>query len=564
MLFRSEFVGWSTLPTNVSRHYQVTAQYKTLVAVNFAVDGNIVHSEYVQYGSSAEDPVANGTIEVPTKEGTEDLRYVFDSWDGSLLNVTLPRTLNAVFTNVYPVRFYATDSDTTPYYVQWVKDGSDAHDPVVAGECAAPADIVTENEKKLVFATWDNIPTAVTAICQVYAQYDTHWAARFWNESALHCVEYVLEGQNVSEPTGDDPVKTSTAQYDYSFLSWDGDFEAISETRDYYAQYTSTVRRYNVYFYNGDELIQTVESVPYGSSATYTGSTPVKTGVDNPDEYVFKGWLPSPENITGETHCYALFKFTGYLFGKLKDGSEYGTVDEPNWDKINAYWTTISEDVGSFSNGILSQEDFEAKYMIGGRMIIPIELADGTSTVADVEIIAHNHDNLADGSGKAPLTFFCIDLPNLEYAMNEPGTDEGGWEACAMREFVNGELFAVLPAELQAIIKPVSKISDGGPTNENLVITTDSCWLASYDEVGFTSGRYNLAGQGELYSSIFSSDKYTRKKYIVDDTETGGWWLRSTYYTSSSSSMFWRVQKSGASYGDIQTGAFFVAFGFCI
>lgn len=554
-----EFVGWSTLPTNVSRHYQVTAQYKTLVAVNFAVDGDIIHSEYVQYGSGAEDPVANGTIEAPTKEGTDDLRYVFDGWDGSLLNITIPRTINAVFCNVYPVRFYATDSSATPHYVQWVKDGSDAYDPVAAGDCAAPADIVTENEKKLVFSAWDSIPAAVTAICQVYAQYNTHWAARFWNESTLHCVEYVLDGSDVSEPTVDTPVKESTAQYYYTFSSWDGDFAAISEARDYYAVYTSTVRRYNVYFYNGDELIQTVENIQYGSSATYTGSTPVKTGVDNPDEYVFKGWLPSPENITGETHCYALFKFTGYLFGKLSADSEYGTVDAPNWDKINAYWTIISNDVST-----LTQEELEAKYMIGGRMIIPIELADGTSTVADVEIIGHNHDNLADGSGKASLTFFCIDLPNIERAMNEPGTDEGGWENSAMRTFVNGELFNVLPDELRTIIKPVSKISDGGPTNETLVTTTDSCWLASYDEVGFAAGRYNLAGQGELYSSIFSSNKNTRKKYIIDDTETGGWWLRSTYYTSSTSSMFWRVQKSGASYGDIQTGAFFVAFGFCI
>ena len=97
-----------------------------------------------------------------------------------------------------------------------------------------------------------------------------------------------------------------------------------------------------------------------------------------------------------------------------------------------------------------------------------------------------------------------------------------------------------------------------------MVTTTDSCWLASYDEVGFVPGSNNLYGQGELYSSIFSSDKESRKKYIVDDTETGGWWLRSTYYTTSNSTMFWRVQKSGASYGDIQTGLFYVAFGFCI
>ena len=568
---RHLFVQWKTLPTNVNKNYQIDATWQTQYAIKYYNGESLVHSYWADQGTAAKDPIVEGVISTPEKDGTDDLRYAFNGWDSLSSNIQKSLTINAVFANVYPVRFYATEDATTIHYVQWVKDGSDAYDPVAAGECVAPADIVTENENKLVFSIWDNIPTSVTAICQVYAQYDTYWAARFWNDSTIYLTEWVVDGGTVVEPKDyfedyTNPTRISTAQYDYNFSSWDGDFETVmTEPRDFYAVYTNILRRYNVYFYNGsDEPIYTVENVPYGSSATYVGSTPVKTGVDNPEEYVFKGWLPAPEEITGETHCYALFKFTGYLFGKLSDDSEYGTVDSPNWDLINAYWTTINNDVASYQSGAMSQEDFEAKYIIGGRMIIPIELSDGTSTVADVEIIGYNHDDLADSSGKAPLTFFCIDLPNIERAMNEPGTDEGGWETSAMRTFVNGELFSVLPAELQAIIKPVSKISDGGATNETLVTTTDSCWLASYDEVGFTSGKYNLAGQGELYSSIFSSNKDTRKKYIIDDTETGGWWLRSTYYTSSSSSMFWRVQKSGASYGDIQTGEFFVAFGFCI
>lgn len=562
--YKYTFIGWSTLPTNIARHYVIAAQYSTEFAIKYYSGETLLYRQWAIQGDAAEDPVESGVIPIPTKEGTDDLHYVFSGWDNLPVNVQNATDVYAQFSNVYPVRFYATESSSTPHYVQWVKENSNANDPVASGECDAPADIVTTNEKKLVFSAWDNIPLSVAAICNVYAQYNTHWAARFWNEEALHHVAYVLEGEDVLAPTGDAPKKESTAQFDFTFSGWNGDFDAITEARDYLAEYISTTRRYNVYFYNGDELVQMVENVLYGTSTSYTGSTPVKTGVENPEEYVFKGWLPAPENITGETKCYALFKFTGYLFGKLQDGGEYGTVDSPNWEKIAAYWTTVGNDVSSFKSGSMSQEEFEKKYMIGGRMIVPIELSDGTSTVADVEILAHDHDNLADGSGKASLTFFCADLPNLERPMNEPGADEGGWEGSAMRAFVNGELCAALPGELREIIKPVLKISDGGVTNETLVTTTDSCWLASYDEVGFPSSRYNLPGQGELYSAIFSSDKETRKKYIVDDTETGGWWLRSTYYTSSSSSMFWRVQKSGASYGDIQTGDFFVAFGFCI
>ena len=563
-----EFIGWSNIPTNVSRHYQVVAQYNTKVAINFAVDGEIIHSEYVIYGQNAEDPVANGTIDAPIKEGTDDIRYVFDRWDGSLLNITLPRTLNAVFANVYPVRYYATESSLTPHYVQWIKDGESAYDPVVAGECSATDDIITTNEKKLVFSNWADIPTEVTEICKVYAKYDTYWAARFLNDRKLYLLEWALDGSNVIQPKDyfenyTNPTRASTAQYDYTFSNWSGNFNSITEARDYEAVYTSTVRRYNVYFYNDTELLQTKENIQYGSGTSYTGATPTKLGVDNPEEYVFKGWLPAPTEITGETYCYALFKFTGYLFGKLSDDSEYGTVDNPNWDMINAYWDTINSDVEAYKAGSMSSDDLFAKYPIGGRMIIPVAFADGTVT-ADVEIIGHEHDNLSDDLGKAPLTFFCVDLPQIEYYMNETTTNEGGWEASAMRSFTNGELFEALPDKLKTIIKTVNKISDGGSNNKSLITTADNCWIASYDEVGLTSGSGNLSGQGELYSSIFSSNRDSRKKYITDDTAAGGWWLRTSYYSSNSTSIFWRITTSGGSYSEIAFNRFYVAFGFCI
>lgn len=530
-----EFVGWSTLPTNVSRHYVVTAQYKTMVAVNFCVDDAIIHSEYVVYGSDAKDPVANGTISAPIKEGTDDLHYVFDRWDGSLLNITLPKRINAIFANVFPVRFYATEDAVTPHYVQWIKEGNDAHDPVAADECSAPDDIVTE-DITYTFSNWDNIPTNITAITNVYAEYATNWAVRFYNDDLVVNLQWIRDGQSAVDPVQagyiTTPTRKSTAQYDYTFNGWQGNYTNVTAATNIIALYRSTIRKYKIEFYNGNDLVQTVENVPYGSGASYTGSTPVKTGVDNPEEYEFKRWNPAPENITGNTKCYALFKFTGYI----KD----------DWATINA----------NALNGTA-----ESLYQIGGRKEIPIVLSDGTDTIADVELIAFNHDDLADGSGKATLTFFCKDLPNLQRRMNPSSNNISGWESSEMREFVNGELFDALPAELQAVIKPVSKISD---SSKVLITTTDKLWLASFNEVGFTDGKNNLPGQGELYSAIFSSDSESRKKYITDDTETGGWWLRSAYYSSSGDTMFYRVLMSGISYGDIQSGAFYVAFGFCI
>lgn len=530
-------------------------------------NGNSLYVTRVAEGANVVDPIAAGLIERPSDIVTDEYTYEFVGWSTLPQNVHQHYKITPIYKIKYTINYYNGDNLVYQYGAY---QGDSVIDPVSTGKIETPTKTGT-SDITYKFSKWDNLPINVQSSVNIYAQYDTYWAVRFWNDNVLYLTEWIIDGGTVVDPKQyfedyTDPTRESTAQYDYHFSSWGGDFTTqITAVREFHAEYTSTIRRYNVYFYNGNELIYTVENVQYGSSTSYSGATPVKTGVSDPEDYVFKGWIPAPENITGETECYAFFKYTGYLFGKLGDSSQYGTVDNPNWDKINAYWTNIGNDVSALSNGTLATDDFNAKYQIGGRMIIPIELSDGTSTVADVEIIAHNHDNLADNSGKAALTFFCKDLPQILQRMNVSTGSVSGYKDSSMREFVNGELLDALPNELKSIIKPVLKISDDGSQNKKLITTTDSCWLASYDEVGFINGSSNLSGQGELYSDVFSDDKDSREKYIVDNTDTGGWWLRSSvYFTNSNSTMFWRVQKTGVAYTEIQTNQFYVAFGFCI
>ena len=541
-------------------------------------DGKILYSIRVADGANAIDPIAAGYIEKPEPIITETYKYEFVGWSDLPKNINKHYIIIATYHTKFAIKFYNGDEHI---YSQWSVQGDAAEDPVVSGAISTPTKTGT-SDISYKFSGWDNLPTNVQSSTSVYAQYDTYWAARFWNDKTLYLTEWVIDGGTVETPNWYfddyvDPTRESTAQYDYHFSSWDGDFETpMTAAREFYAVYSSTIRKYNVYFYNDTELLYTVENVPYGSSTSYVGATPTKLGVEDPTEYVFKGWLPSPTEITGETNCYALFKFTGYLFGKLGEDSEYGTVDAPNWDKINAYWDVINEDVVAYNNGTMSEDDFKAKYMIGARMLVPIEVQmienlssisyeyePGIYTPVDMEIIAYNHDNLADGTGKATLTFFCKDLPNLKYKMNLDSTNAGGYEVSYMREFVNTTLFEKSPEKLQSIIKPVTKISDGGATNAELVTTVDSMWLASCDELCMSPGNC-LTGQGEAYTLIFSNDKESRKKYITDNTEAGGYWTRTSYYSPTSSSMFWRVTNSGGSYSDIAFNSFYVAFGFCI
>ena len=155
------------------------------------------------------------------------------------------------------------------------------------------------------FLKWNSLPTNIVAITNVYAIYTSIWAVRFYNDDVVVNTQWIPNGGSAIDPVAAGyiatPTRTSTAQYDYTFSGWEGSYINITAATVVNAVYSSTVRRYNVYFYNEDPLLQTVENVLYGSSATYTGETPVKTGVDNPEEYECKRFNPEPINITGET-----------------------------------------------------------------------------------------------------------------------------------------------------------------------------------------------------------------------------------------------------------------------
>lgn len=564
------YTGWSeTLPLQVHKHYKIVAQYNKKYAVRFHnvdADGNITwtHTQYQMGGDTAIDPVdydntgAEDKISIPERDGTDDKRYQFIGWSLSpdsepiempiISDVT---DLYAIFANVYPVRYYATENAITPYYVQWIKEGEDAYDPIVAEECSAPAEIMASADKKYVFAAWDNIPTNIIAITQVYATYDTYWAVRFYNESTVVNTQWIKNGEDAIDPVKnniiDTPTKVSTAQYDFTFSSWDGDYTNVTEARKIYATYSNTTRRYTVEFYNIENGVEIFlwkqEEVPYGSDAVDPVSsgripTPTKLGVEDPAKYDYTGWNPSYKDIQGNTKCYAMFRYNAYI------------TDD---------WATIAANA---NNGTAT-----TLYPIGARKEIPVMLSDGIEHMVDVEIIAYNHDDLADGSGKAVLTFLCKDLPTFEHKMYNNQTNSGGWKDSDMRAFVNGEVFDGMPTELQNVIRPVSKISDGGANSKTLVTTEDKCWVPSYDEVGFANNRTdNLWGQGVRYADTFgygSDGNVSRIKYLSDDYTSGRWWLRTSSY-GSSSVLFLRVQNSGGVQTDGLWNSYPVAFGFCV
>ena len=146
---------------------------------------------------------------------------------------------------------------------------------------------------------------------------------------------------------GSTPTKTATAQYTYTYaggwsLTPGGAADAnalknVTTDRNVYAVFTATVRKYTVYWKNGSTTLETDANVPYGTTPTYNGADPVYTGDGDAADYAWSGWSPAVGSITGDTTYTAVFKYSGYVYSTILDGSISGEYVNDTVKNVGAY-----------------------------------------------------------------------------------------------------------------------------------------------------------------------------------------------------------------------------------
>ena len=181
----------------------------------------------------------------------------------------------------------------------------------------------------------------------------------------------------------------------------------------------------------------------------------------------------------------------------------------------------VAEDIAA--KGEASPAYAKAKAAMDAGTKWSIKLTDGKTM--QYRIIGINHDDLADESGKAGLTFLTTSM-GIEGRMNPPdwgapepgpepptekpvlpnrpavkparliaeasasiqGYNGGGWEACELRAKMNsGEIWNLMPSDFQSKVKSVRKLTNNiGGGNENrhaaVTATSDKLFLLSYSE----------------------------------------------------------------------------------
>ena len=177
-------------------------------------------------------------------------------------------------------------------------------------------------------------------------------------------------------------------------------------------------------------------------------------------------------------------------------------------------------------------------------------------TAYAIDIIGKGHDDYADGSGKAPLTFQLHDCYSEMKNMDSSNTNEGGWTNCTMRSTHLPAILALMPTEVQNGIREVNKLASAGSQSSTINTTPDKLFLLSEIEI-FGTVKHSKSGEGTQY------DYYKAGNSKVKNRDGGAyaWWERSP--RGSSSASFCRVSTKGTA--DYFTAGFGigVAFGFC-
>ena len=142
-----------------------------------------------------------------------------------------------------------------------------------------------------------------------------------------------------------------------------------------------------------------------------------------------------------------------------------------------------------------------------------------------IDIIGKNHDDYADGSGKAPRTFQMHTTYATQYKMNGAEYNNCGWKNCLVRTSnAFPKLKQVMPAEVVAALKAVTKKTTAGDASSAIDTTSDTLFLLSEIEVQGTR-THSYAGEGTQYA--YYKTAANRKK-------NRAWYLRSPRINSTS------------------------------
>ena len=271
------------------------------------------------------------------------------------------------------------------------------------------------------------------------------------------------------------------------------------------------------------------------------------------------------------------------LLDRLEVASEnvLANLSEPYPSPIDSIfgnndWSTISQVSQTIASQNMSASDVYDTYgwSLGDKKSITLS----TNEVIEVQIIDFNHDTLSsDHSSKAGITLQMVNCLATRYSMNSSNTNAGGWNGSVMRTSTLPTIKALLPNDLQSVIKLVDKVTANGGGSGTIdttggnysadVTSSDDLFLLSGVEIFGSESSYGYSQsshEGSQYAYWASHNQGSDRIKYYDNagTQTAtNWWERSSVCSSAN---FCNVNSYGYANGDSPSGSRGVAFAFCI
>ncbi len=294
---------WSPAIVAVSADATYTAQFDTTVneyTIEFVnEDGTVLQTGEVEYG---ETPAYEG--DTPTKAADKQYTYTFNTWEPAITSVTGDATYKATYNktvNKYTITWVDGDGNT-------IKTDSVDYGTVPSYDGDTPTKTATA-QFTYTFKGWIEELVAVTGDATYNADFDStvnEYTVKFVNDDGTVLSEQTLEYGETPVYGGDTPTKAATAQFTYTFKSWDKEITTVTENVTYTAQYDSEVNEYTVKFVDEDGTALYETTAEYGQTPVYAGEEPTKQG-DAELTWTFAGWTPEITAVTGEATYTATY-----------------------------------------------------------------------------------------------------------------------------------------------------------------------------------------------------------------------------------------------------------------
>ncbi len=338
-------------------------------------------------------------------------------------------------------------------------------------------------------------------------------------------------------------------EYVYTYYKWDVSLENIAADVKVTATYTRANRSNTVKFVMDGNVLETYV-VPAHGSCYYHGEDLAKSG------YIWTGWDQNTSDVIEDMVVNAVFIYPA-LPETVKDMTKYDFAYSDDPEDNAAY--TFAEFYSIQKMGLT------AEYLpIGSKCkFVPVwELTADTSIIFVLHSVGHYE--LSEG-GMSHADWYMQGVLVEARQMNTTNVNNGGWDASALRQWLNEVFFKAMAPNWRNLIASSITLANAGNRSSNIVRSTDFLRVPSHAEVGFDVKAVPYVNEispdaKEVTFSLYTDNNSRIKKTFNGSGAAQYWWLRSA--EPGGAVAFRTVSNGGTAYNINASNRWSVCLGF--